>query len=149
MYFPDAARGLTEFYRVLRPNGRATVSVFGTADRPFWSTVFFAIESVAAKEVGTGAKLHALGDLRRLRELFEAAGFRDIETATSDVVLNYASFEAYFAGVESGAGAAGQAYTSLSENERIQVREEVRRRVGDRGQKLKVPVAISYATGRK
>ena len=149
MYFPDAARGLAEFHRVLRPGGRATVSVFGSADRPFWSTVFFAIESVASKEIGTGAKLHALAKLPQLHELFEAAGFGNVETNSEVLHLEYPSFDAYFAGVAQGAGAAGQAYMALPEDERSAVREDVRRRVGDKGGRLDVEVAISFASGRK
>jgi ubiquinone/menaquinone biosynthesis C-methylase UbiE len=74
MYFLDAARGVSEFYRVLRHGGRAAVAVFGTAKLPFLSVVYFAIESVASKEMGMGAKLHALGENDRLGELFKAAG---------------------------------------------------------------------------
>ena len=149
MYFPDAARGLAEFHRVLRPGGRATVSVFGSADRPFWSTVFFAIESVASIEIGTGAKLHSLAELPRLRERFDAAGFRYIETASEILHLEYPSFDAYFAGVDLGAGAAGQAYMALPEGVRSRVREDVRCRVDDKGGRLDVEVAISFASDRK
>jgi ubiquinone/menaquinone biosynthesis C-methylase UbiE len=35
MFFPDPARGLSEFHRVLRRDGRAAVSVTTTPDRSY------------------------------------------------------------------------------------------------------------------
>jgi ubiquinone/menaquinone biosynthesis C-methylase UbiE len=149
MYFSDPARGLSEMYRVLRQGGRIAVSVFGSRDRPFLGTVFMAIDEIASAKTGMGEQLHALGEDGKLRGLLEAVGFRDVQTESDILHLHYPSFDAYFAGVDRGAGSAGQAYMALPPDQRQLVRTKVQRRVRDSGGALDVEVEIALSSGKK
>ena len=147
MYFPDPTRGLSEFRRVLRPGGRAVVSVNTTPERSLISRVLVIIGRHAPSKAPEAARLFSLGDEAHLRALFEAAGFEDVETATETLRIEFSSFDAYFGGVEQGAGNVGQEYAALPEEVRRAVREEARRDVGDAGGPVEVVVEVRIASG--
>ena len=67
----------------------------------------------------------SLGDARRLRQMFVAAGFRDVrvEREMRDGIIG--SFDEYWAAIEAGTGQMPLAYINLSEAQRRAVREEV------------------------
>src|SRR5258707_14875045 len=78
-FFPDPARGLAEFRRVLRPGASVGVCVISTPDKaPMWG--------ILAEELGRRLPAQqpvlnlsfALADQSRLHALFVSAGFRDI-----------------------------------------------------------------------
>ena len=144
MYFPDPARGLSEFHRVLRPCGRVAASVFTRADR---ALVGGLIRSAIARhfpcEAAEAARFFAVGDDERLRSAFSSAGFADVEVATK--ALSFA----YFGGVERGDGLMGQEYMALPAGVRRAVREEVRHEVGDTGGPIEVVVEVRVASGRR
>jgi SAM-dependent methyltransferase len=150
MYFPDPARGMSEFRRVLRPGGRAAVSVFTRAGR---ALVGGLIRAAIARHVPSKAaeaeRFFAVGDEARVRSAFEGAGFADIEIATEALTFAFASFDAYFDGAERGDGLMGQEYVALPEGMRRAVREEVRRDVGDTGGPIKAEVEVRIASGRR
>ncbi|WP_270935351.1 class I SAM-dependent methyltransferase [Falsiroseomonas oryzae] len=149
MYFPDPARGLAEFHRVLRHGGSAAVSVNTTPERSNVQRINLAIGRHVPALAEAAARLFALGDAARLRMLFEEAGFQDVEFATHTKRLAFPSFDAYFEPVERGGGATGQAYMSLPEPVRRTVREDVRRELGDTGGPLDIDVEIGVASGRR
>jgi ubiquinone/menaquinone biosynthesis C-methylase UbiE len=93
MYFPDPTRGLSEFRRVLRPGGRAVVSVNTTPERSLISRVLVIIGRHAPSKAPEAARLFSLGDEAHLRALFEAAGFEDVETATETLRIEFSSFD--------------------------------------------------------
>jgi ubiquinone/menaquinone biosynthesis C-methylase UbiE len=82
MLVPDPARGLAEFRRVLRPRGRAAVSVETTPERSFTTRTNTAIGRHVPSRAAAAARYHSLGDPGRLRALFKAAGFSEIEAGT-------------------------------------------------------------------
>jgi hypothetical protein len=94
-------------------------------------------------------RFFALGDERRLRTHSEAAGFAEVEIETETLPFRFASFDAYFGGVERGEGHMGQEYTALPDEVRRAVREEVRREVGDTGGPVEVEVEVRIASGRR
>jgi ubiquinone/menaquinone biosynthesis C-methylase UbiE len=150
MYLPDPARGLAEFRRVLRPEGRIAVSVFTRADRALvGGLVRAAIARHVPAKAAEAAHFYSAGEEGRLRRLFEAAGLRDVETTVETVRFIYAGFGDFFGGVERGEGAMGQEYTALPENTRQAVREEVRREVGGAAGLVEVEVEVRFASARR
>ena len=126
MFFPDAARGLTEFRRVLRNGGCAAVCVISSADKaPMWGPLADALSRYLPDQREAFQLSFSLGDARRLEQMFVAAGFRDVRVMreTRDGIIG--SFEEFWAPIEAGTGQLPLAYLGLPEPQRRAVREEV------------------------
>lgn len=95
------------------------------------------------------ARVFSLGDEAKLKSLFEAADFRDVEITTERHRFVLPSFDAYFEPFEQGAGSPGQAYVSLPEETRRVVREEVRRDLRDTGGPIEIEVEYRFGSGRR
>jgi ubiquinone/menaquinone biosynthesis C-methylase UbiE len=149
MFFPDPARGLSEFHRVLRPDGWAAVSVNTVPERSFNTRIGIAIGRHEPTLTAAAARIFSLGDGARLLALFVGAGFRDVEVAVEAHRFVVPSFNDYFDPYEHGAGALGQAFISLPAEVRRTVREEVRRGLGDTGGPIAIEVEFRFASGRK
>ena len=145
MFFPDPARGVSEYRRVLRSGGCLAISV-GTAAE-YDTEAIRALARHAPHLTETAERMFSLEDAARLRSLFQDAGFRNVETATEAQRITRPSFAAYFEPYERGGGAIGQAYAALPEETRRTVREEVRRALGDTGGPFGIECQIRLARG--
>jgi SAM-dependent methyltransferase len=151
MFFPDPARGLAEFRRVLRPGRRAAVCVISTRERaPMWGVLAEILSRYlpAQREV-----LHlsfALADAGRLERLFALAGFREICVTRETRESSFASFDDYWAPIEEAAGSLPQAYRALPDASRQAVREEVQARLAafESGGRLAMSVEMLIGAGR-
>ena len=131
MFMPDPARALAEFHRVLRPGGRAAVSVLTAPERSYNGRVNVIVARHKPDLTQATARSFALGDAARLHALFVQAGFLDIETATEKHGFVLPSFDAYYGPFEPGGGSTGQALASLPNATRDAVRQEMRQALGD------------------
>jgi ubiquinone/menaquinone biosynthesis C-methylase UbiE len=151
MFFPDPARGLGEFRRVLRARGRAVVCVISTRERaPIWGVL---AETLSRYLPGQREVLHlsfALADARRLEQLMAAAGFRQISVTPTRRETSFESFDDYWGPIEEGAGSLPQAYHSLPEPARRDVRAQVRAGLAEfeTGGRLVMSLEMVIAAGR-
>jgi ubiquinone/menaquinone biosynthesis C-methylase UbiE len=152
MLFPEPARGLAEFRRVLRKGHWAAVSVNTVPERAFVTRIDAIIGRYAPDRAAIGARYFSLGNAELLRSLFGAAGFQDIDTFTEARSYPFSSFAAYFKAIEDGQGPTGQAYLALPVEIRQLVREDARRQLeGDAmtGGPVEVKVELMFGCGRR
>jgi SAM-dependent methyltransferase len=150
-FFPDPARGLTEFRRVLRAGGRASVCVISAPERaPMWGILADVPGRYLPEQRQIINLSFALADPLGLERLFARAGFRDvrIDLQTREDVIG--SFDEYWDPIEAGTGSLPQLYLSLSEVHRRSVREEVRARLAqfEYGSTLKLGAEMLIGRGR-
>src|SRR4029453_10876633 len=119
MFFPDPARGLEEFRRVLRPRHRAAVCVISVRERaPMWGVLADTLSQYLPDQRDVLHLSFALADAGRLEQLMGAAGFREISVKADTRASSFESFDDYWAPIEDGAGGLPQAYRVLPQPNR-------------------------------
>jgi ubiquinone/menaquinone biosynthesis C-methylase UbiE len=91
MYVPDPRAAFAEMVRVLRPEGRAVVAVWGARDRCGWAEIFPIVDARVQSEVCPMFFQLGTGDL--LRQSLAGAGFADIVVERLSTTLAYQSKE--------------------------------------------------------
>jgi ubiquinone/menaquinone biosynthesis C-methylase UbiE len=149
MLFPEPARGLSEFRRVLRPGGWAAVSVNTVPERSYNSQINVILTRYVPGLAEAVTRIFSLGEASRLEELFRECGFSQIETHTVKHTFVLPSFDAYYGPFERGGVSTGQVLAALPDEIRRAVRDEVRRDLGDTGGPIEVEVEYRLASGRR
>lgn len=129
-FFPDPARGLAEFYRVLKHGCRAAVCVISTPDRvPMFGVLADVLSRFVPEQRDFLHLSFVLADANRLERMFVSAGFQEVRVERVHREDTIASYDEYWAPIETGMGSQPQVYVSLSEINRRAVREQVNSRL--------------------
>jgi len=99
-YFPDPLSALEKMKRVLAENGRILLSVWRPVkDSPFYETLCKALEKFVNKQSALIlSAAFTSGDSKRLRSLFDNAGFQRIHIDIVIKQMRYSPFEEFVMG---------------------------------------------------
>ena len=151
MFFPDPARGLSEFRRVLVPGGWAAVSVTTVPNRSLFARIGAVVARYAPESAEKLNRFFSIPDPTRMRALIESAGFHEIDARMESRSIAFDSFAAYFRGTENGAGLTGQEFVRLPADLQHRVRDEVRQGLGIErdDQRVVIEMDVLIGSGRR
>jgi ubiquinone/menaquinone biosynthesis C-methylase UbiE len=132
MFAVDPERAGRELHRVLRPGGRAAVSVWGPrAENPWLGLVFDAVTAETGMPVPPPGMPgpFALGDADRLGHVLGAAGLAGVCVEDVAVPLREASFEAWWTRTASVAGPLATMLASMPATVKDALTDRLRRSV--------------------
>jgi ubiquinone/menaquinone biosynthesis C-methylase UbiE len=150
-FFPEPARGLTEFRRVLQAGRCAAVCVVSIPDRaPMWGILAEALSRQLPAQRETLHLTFALANTERLAHLLKMAGFRDVRVTRETRQGTISSFDDYWAPIEEAVDSLPQAYRALPASRRRAVREEVQTRLAafESGGRLVMSLEMLIGAGR-
>ena len=130
-FVPEPAVAVSEMVRVTRVGGTVALYVWDYAGemqlmRYFWDAA--GTLNPAAKELDEGRRF-LICQQGRLLQLFQDAGLRQTEARAIDVPTMFRNFDDYWAPFLGGQGPAPSYAMSLSEDQRIELRELIRSRL--------------------
>jgi len=149
-FFPDPARGVEEFRRVLREDGGVAICVISTPDRaPMWGNLADVLSRFLPELRDVLFLSFALHDPNRLQAMLVGAGFRDVRVERRARDDSFESFADYWEPIEAGVGSIPQAYLRLAAADRRTVREEVQSRLSrfESNGKLRMSVEMLIGSG--
>ena len=150
-FFPDRARGLREFHRVLAAGGRSVVACWAEIEAaPGYAAVADATLEHLPELVGAARNPFVLHDADELRGLLESAGFEEVTVERIEGEATFASPEEFARSYVDGSALA----TSLDDYPeekrtalRADISERIRRLAGGGANSL--PLVTNIAHGRK
>lgn len=147
-FVTDPARAAGEARRVLRPGGTVGACVWDFDGgmqmlRAFWDAAL-TIDADAPDE----ARTLRFGRPGEIVELFENAGFEDIDETTLEVASTYAGFDELWSGFLAGIGPAGAYCLSLSDDQRTALHAELFTRIGSPTGSFTLQATARAAFGR-
>src|SRR5690606_22001885 len=120
-FVPEPEQGAAEMARVARPGGEVALYVWDYADRMEMMRAFW--DAAVALDPRAGpldeAVRFPLCRPEPLRRIFEAAGFRDVETRAIDVPTVFRDFDDYWTPFLGGKAPAPAYCMSLAEDARV------------------------------
>jgi ubiquinone/menaquinone biosynthesis C-methylase UbiE len=152
MFFPDAARSLEEWRRVLRRGGRLAVCVWSMPERvPLFGILMDVLSRHFPDERDVLYQPSALADAKTLEGLLVGSAFRTVRIIREIREHWFESFDDYWRPFEAGGGRHGQLYLRLPAMLRESVRDEVRERMAPfrvRG-RLVMQAEVLFGTGER
>lgn len=130
MLLGEPAAALAQIRRVLRPDGRLALSVWGVAERNPWAALpgRALIEHTGAPSPDPAQPgIFALDEPARLRSLLDTAGFTGARLEEIEVRWRFASFDDYWERITDLAGGIALVLKAMDEQDRSAVRRIVER----------------------
>ncbi|MER9801300.1 methyltransferase domain-containing protein [Mesorhizobium sp. M0142] len=151
MFFSDQLGALSEFRRVLRPNGWTAVSVTTTPERSLFARIGAVIARYAPEKAEKLNRFFSIPDATCLHDLLYRAGFRKIDVQLETRPIKFSSFDDYFSGIAKGATLSGQEYVQLPPDMKHIVREEVWRGLASPspGEPLTIEMDVLIGSGSR
>jgi SAM-dependent methyltransferase len=149
-FMTDPPAGVRELERVTRPGGTVASAVWDYAGemtllRRFWDAAVALDPGAADRDEGRCMPYCTPG---ALGELWSAAGIGDVRVCAAVVSAGYDDFEDLWRPLEVGVGPAGAYASSLPDEPRKTLKEELRRRLGVADEPFRLTARAWIATGR-
>lgn len=126
MIFPDADTALAEMRRVLRPQGRLALSVWGAAeDVPLVEVALSCIRRLLPAPKVARPSIFRFGDPAELQRRLTSADFHDVQIAPLQFSLDFPDAASYWQAFLDLAGGAAESLARLPEAKQAELAREV------------------------